>query len=191
MNTQTELHNREIVLSGNARYRMEKLCSAEEIRRRIDALAARLRADYADKNPVLIGILKGCFIFMSDLVRAMAIPCEMDFLKLSSYGDRMTAGQISLLKDVDIPLADRHVILVEDIVDTGKSLAFLLEHLRARRPASLEMAAMFVKPRPQTAAAEAKYVGMTIPDQFVIGYGLDYAQQWRHLPDLYALVEVA
>lgn len=190
MNELSELHNLDINLNDGTRYHSERLFSADEIQRHVQNLAARLRADYGDKNPVLIGVLSGCFIFMADLVRALAIPCEMDFIKLSSYGDKMTAGRITLLKDVDIVLKHRHVIVVEDIVDTGKSLAFLLEHLRKQRPASLEMAAMFIK-EGRAAAAGAKYIGMTIPDKFVIGYGLDYAQQWRHLPDLYALVEVA
>ncbi len=147
-----------------------------------------MRADYQDKQPVMVGVLNGCFIFMADLVRALNISCEVDFIRISSYRDSMASGHIELLKDLDVDIAGRHVILVEDIVDTGHSLGFLRKHLMDRKPASLVMAAMFVKAGEKAAKSDAEYVGMVIPDEFVVGYGLDYAQQWRHLPDLYVLV---
>jgi hypoxanthine phosphoribosyltransferase len=173
---------------GAAPYRFRSTVGAEEIRAHYLRLAAQLRQEYRDKNPIFVGVLNGCFIFMADLIRAMNIPCEVDFIKVSSYRDGMSSGELSLLKDVDANLEGRHVIIVEDIVDTGKSIGFLREHLLRKRPASLVMAAMFVKDRPEAVAVGTEYIGMIIPDIFVVGYGLDYAQQWRQLPDLYALV---
>ena len=174
---------------GTAPYRFARAISADEIRAHCLRLAAELRAEYRDKNPILIGVLNGCFIFMADLIRAMNIPCEVDFVKLSSYRDSMASGDLTLLKDVDANLEGRHIILVEDIVDSGRSVGFLRRHLLSKKPASLVLTVMFVKERAEAAAAGAEYVGMTIPDMFVVGYGLDYAQQWRQLPDLYALVK--
>jgi len=174
---------------GTAPYRFRRLIPAGEIRAHCLRLAAELRAEYRDKNPILVGVLNGCFIFMADLIRAMNIPCEVDFIKLSSYRDSMASGEMALLKDVDANLEGRHIILVEDIVDSGRSFAFLRRHLLSRKPASLVMAVMFIKERAEAEAAQAEYVGMVIPDIFVVGYGLDYAQQWRQLPDLYALVK--
>jgi hypoxanthine phosphoribosyltransferase len=170
-------------------YRFHKFVSREIIQERVQQVAARLREDYRDKKPVMVGILNGCFIYMADLVREMAIPCQTDFIKLTSYGDEMRPGVITMLKDVDTDLTGRHVIIVEDIVDTGKSLGFLRQHLLSKNPASLVMTAMFMKHCFKALGEPVEYVGMEIPDEFVIGYGLDYAQQWRHLPDLYALVE--
>jgi len=134
-------------------------------------------------------VLNGCFVFMADLLREINIPCEVDFIKLSSYADEMVSGKVRLIKDVDANLKDRHVVLVEDIVDTGKSLDFLRSHFREQSPASLAMAAMFMKTIEKSNGVKAEYVGMEIPDEFVVGYGLDYAQQWRQLPDLYVRIE--
>jgi hypoxanthine phosphoribosyltransferase len=174
---------------GTAPYRFAPSISAAEIHAHCLRLAAELRAEYRDKNPILIGVLNGCFIFMADLIRAMNIPCEVDFVKLSSYRDSMASGEMTLLKDVDANIEGRHIILVEDIVDSGRSVAFLRRHLLSKRPASLVMAVMFVKERAEAEAIRAEYLGLTIPDVFVVGYGLDYAQQWRQLPDLYSLVK--
>lgn len=172
---------------GSSPYRFKRLINSAEIHERCARLGEHLRAEYSDKNPILIGVLNGCFIFMADLIRAMNIPCEVDFIKLSSYRDSMASGHLTLLKDVDADLAGRHVIIVEDIVDTGKSIGFLRQHLLSKKPASLAMAAMFVKDREEALATRTEYIAMMIPDIFVVGYGLDYAQQWRQLPDLYAL----
>jgi hypoxanthine phosphoribosyltransferase len=174
---------------GTDPFRFRPLIKQDVIQSHVLALAARLRADYEDKRPVMVGVLNGCFVFMADLVRALNIPCEVDFIRISSYRDTMASGHIELLKDLDVDIAGRHVILVEDIVDTGRSLGFLREYLLGRNPASLVMAAMFVKAGEKAARSTAEYVGMEIPDEFVVGYGLDYAQQWRHLPDLYVLVK--
>jgi hypoxanthine phosphoribosyltransferase len=174
---------------GESPYRFRKLIDRETIQEHVQQVAARLRTDYRDKEPLLVGVLNGCFIYMADLIRAMNIPCEVDFVKLSSYGDAMSPGAITLLKDVDADLAGRHVILVEDIVDTGKSLGYLRRHFEDRNPASLVMTAMFMKRCFKAAGAVVEYPAMEIPDEFVVGYGLDYAQQWRQLPDLYVSVE--
>jgi hypoxanthine phosphoribosyltransferase len=174
---------------GIAPYRFQPMISRDIIQSQVDQLGATLRKDYEGKQPIVIGVLNGCFIFMADLVRAMNISCEVDFIKLSSYRDGMRPGEITLLKDVDADLAGRHVILVEDIVDSGKSLGFLRQHLMDRKPASLVMAAMFMKHCFKASGQTVEYVGMEIPDEFVVGYGLDYAQQWRQLPDLFVLVQ--
>lgn len=174
---------------GSGPHRFRPLISRDVIQAHVKQLAERLRDDYRDKDPVFVGVLNGCFIFMADLVRAMNVPCEMDFIQLSSYRNGMTAGELSLLKDVDLDISGRHVLLVEDIVDTGKSLGFLRRHLQERGPASLAMVSMFVKPGKMAADAVVEYVGMEIPDEFVVGYGLDYAQHWRQLPDLYVLAK--
>ncbi len=176
-----------IVGSGEHRFRL--MISRETIAEQIHVLADRLRNDYHDKNPIFLGVLNGCFIFMADLIREINIPCEVDFIKLSSYANSMTSGTVNLIKDVDAHLEGRHIILVEDIVDTGKSLGFLRSHLQAMKPASLVMAAMFIKSLEKSNGIRAEYVGMEIPDEFVVGYGLDFAQQWRQLPDLYVRIE--
>jgi hypoxanthine phosphoribosyltransferase len=174
---------------GAAPYRFRRMVTRSEIREHVRRVAEQVKRDYIDKKPILVGVLNGCFIFMADLIREMNIPCEVDFIKLSSYGDEMTPGKISLVKDLSADIEGRHVIIVEDIVDTGKSLLYLRQHLTAKKPASLVMVAMFVKDRVQPDGVEAEYVGMEIPDEFVVGYGLDFAQQWRQLPDLYTLVK--
>jgi len=170
-------------------YRFRRLIPAAAIHDALREIAVRLRTDYDGKRPILVGVLNGCFIFMADLIREMNISCEVDFIKISSYEDDMAPSAVRLVKDVSANITGRHVILVEDIVDTGKSLEFLRTHLQANNPASLVMAAMFNKDCPKMAGAHAEYVAMDIPDKFVVGYGLDYAQEWRHLPDLYALAE--
>jgi hypoxanthine phosphoribosyltransferase len=179
--------NPEVV--GVPPYRFRRLIPASAIHDALCVIAARLRADYDGKRPILIGVLNGCFVFMADLIREMNISCEVDFIKISSYEDAMSPSTVRLVKDVSANITGRHVILVEDIVDTGKSLEFLRTHLQANNPASLVMAAMFNKDCPKMAGAYAEYVAMDIPNKFVVGYGLDYAQEWRHLPDLHALVE--
>ena len=174
-------------LVGKAPFRFRRFISRSVILEHRLALAHRLRADYREKNPVVVGVLNGAFMFMADLVREMNIACEMDFIKLSSYRDQMTPTSINLSKDVEIDLRNRHILLVEDIIDTGKSEEFLRRHMQSKLPASLAMVAMFVKSRQTDGASGVEYVGMEIPDEFVVGYGLDHAQQWRQLPDLYVL----
>ena len=185
MATATDERSNGIV--GVAPYRFQQLISRTEIHRHVLDVAERLRRDYEHRDPVFVGVLNGCFMFMADLIREVNIPCEVDFIRLSSYDKNMVPGPIRLVKDIDADIAGRHVVIVEDIVDTGKSLEFLRRHLRAKRPASLAMVAMFRKPMAIKADGDqAEYIGMDIPDRFVVGYGLDYAHRWRQLPDLYA-----
>jgi hypoxanthine phosphoribosyltransferase len=172
---------------GKAPFRFRRFISSSVIQEHVRALATRLRADYHDKKPVMVGVLNGAFIFMADLAREMNIPCETDFIKLSSYRDKTIPGAIQLSKDVEIDLRERHVLIIEDIVDTGNSEEFLRRHILGKNPASVAMVAMFVKPRKNNGVPSVEYSGMQIPDAFVVGYGLDCAQQWRHLPDLYVL----
>ena len=162
----------------------------EEIANKVAELATQLRKDYREKNPLLIGILKGSFVFMSDLVRAMDIPVEIDFVRLASYGaGKNSSGKVKLIKDVETPIKDRHVLLVEDIIDRGLTVRFLLDYLSFRKPASLKLCALFDKPSRRKVEVPIDYVGFTIPDAFVVGYGLDLNEKFRHLPDLCVLEE--
>jgi hypoxanthine phosphoribosyltransferase len=166
----------------------KELLPAHEIKKRVSELAQQIEKDYESKNPVLIGILKGAFVFLSDLVRELNIPLEIDFMSVSSYGSSTrTSGIVKIEKDLDKDIKDRHVILVEDILDTGLTLHYLLETLQARQPASLEVCTLLLKEGKQQVEFSPKYVGFTIPDEFVVGYGLDYAGQFRHLPSIYAI----
>jgi hypoxanthine phosphoribosyltransferase len=156
---------------------------AEELRERIAGLGKEITADYAGRPPLLVGVLKGAFMFMSDLSRAIDLPVEFDFMAVSSYGSATrTSGVVRIMKDLDIDLTDRHVLIVEDIVDSGLTLAYLRKNLRARNPASLEVCALLVKEGLQRVDPDLKYVGFTIPDRFVIGYGLDVGERYRNLP---------
>ena len=162
----------------------------EEIANKVAELATQLRKDYRGKNPLLIGILKGSFVFMSDLVRAMNIPVEIDFVRLSSYGaGKESSGKIKLIKDVETPIKDRHVLVVEDIVDRGLTMRFLLDYLSFRKPASLKLCTLFDKPSRRKVEVPINYRGFTIPDAFVVGYGLDFNEGYRYLPDLCVLEE--
>lgn len=182
----TRVHRPYPELIGKSPYRFRRFVSGSVIQEHVRELARRIQEQYRDKNPVMVGVLNGAFMFMADLIREMNILCETDFIKLSSYRDQMSSGTIGLTKDVEIDLKGRHVLIVEDIIDTGNSEEYLRRHIMSKQPASLAMVAMFVKPRNSRATA-VEYAGMQIPDAFVVGYGLDYAQQWRHLPDLYIL----
>ena len=173
---------------GEAPYRFRRFISSERIQSEVRRLGRELNRDYADRDPVLIGVLNGCFLFMADLSRELRLAASIDFVKLSSYRDGMTAGRLHLEKSVGLDIRDRHVILVEDIVDTGNSLGFLRNHVRGLGVASLAMAAMFVKESAIRLNHRPEYTGMVIPDDFVVGYGLDHGGRWRQLPDLYVLI---
>ncbi len=161
------------------------LITREEIAKKVAELATELRKDYLGKEPLLIGILKGSFVFMSDLVRAMNIPVEIDFVRLASYGaGKESSGKIKLVKDVETPIKDRHVLVIEDIIDRGLTVQFLLDYLSFRKPASLKLCALFDKRARRRVEVPIDYVGFTIPDAFVVGYGLDLAEKFRYLPDL-------
>jgi hypoxanthine phosphoribosyltransferase len=162
------------------------LLSAEQLAERVRALGAELAADYRDRTPLLIAVLKGAFIFLADLVRAVPIPHEVDFMAVASYGaSTRSSGIVRIVKDLDIELADRHVVIVEDIVDSGLTLAYLRRMLAARNPASLEVCALLARETiPPVDRASLRYVGFFIPDDWVVGYGLDVAERYRNLPDL-------
>ena len=162
----------------------------EEIANKVAELATQLRKDYRGKNPLLIGILKGSFVFLSDLMRSMNIPVEVDFVRLSSYGaGTENSGKIKLVKDVETPIKGRHVLVVEDIIDRGLTVRFLLDYLSFREPSSLKLCALFDKPSRRKVEVPIDYVGFTVPDEFVVGYGLDLDEKFRYLPDLCVLEE--
>lgn len=159
------------------------LFTHEEITARIQALAAQITQDYAGKSPLIVGTLRGSFIFMADLVRAIDLPITMDFISASSYGsDTVSSGQVNIRLDISEDIAGRDVIIIEDIVDTGNTLSKLMAELKTRNPASLKICALLDKPERRTRPIRADYVGFTIPDAFVVGCGLDYDQRYRQLP---------
>lgn len=161
------------------------LITAREIEVRVREMAAVLRMDYADKDPVLIGVLKGGFVFLADLVRALAMPVMLDFVRVCSYGPATeSCGELCLVHDVTMPVAGRHVIVVDDILDTGLSLSFIIARMHEKEPASLRTCVLLDKPAGRRVPIEADYVGFTVPDEFVIGYGLDLNERYRELPDI-------
>jgi hypoxanthine phosphoribosyltransferase len=156
-----------------------------DIRRRTGEIGAEISSDYAGLNPLLIGVLKGVIFFMSDLLRAISIPVTVDFMAISRYDPQQkTKGPVRLIKDLDEAVEGRHLIFVEDIIDTGLTLSYLLRILRARSPASLEVCTLFNKPEHRLVDVRLKYKGFDLPDRFVVGYGLDYKGAYRHLPFL-------
>jgi hypoxanthine phosphoribosyltransferase len=158
---------------------------ADELQDRIAGLGKEITADYADRPPLLVGVLKGAFMFMSDLSRAIDLPVEFDFMAVSSYGSATrSSGVVRIIKDLDLDLTDRHVLIVEDIVDSGLTLGYLRRNLAARGPASLEVCALLVKEGLQKTDLDIKYVGFRIPPTFVVGYGLDVGERYRNLPDV-------
>ncbi|MEX2255715.1 MAG: hypoxanthine phosphoribosyltransferase [Acidimicrobiia bacterium] len=160
--------------------------AADDLERRVNELGAEITTDYAERPPLLVGVLKGAAMFMSDLSRAIALPVEFDFMAVSSYGSATrTSGVVRILKDLDLDLSDRDVIVVEDIVDSGLTLAYLRKNLAARGPRSLEVCALLVKDGLQKVDLDLKYVGFNIPPAFVIGYGLDVSERYRNLDAVY------
>ena len=167
----------------------EVVVSEERLQARIAELGQQLTADYAGRAPLLVGVLKGAFVFMSDLARAISLPLEFDFMAVSSYGSATkTSGVVRIVKDLDLDLTDRDVLLVEDIVDSGLTLSYVRRNLQARGPASLEVCALLVKQGLQRSDPQLRYVGFTIPPEFVVGYGLDVAERYRNLPYVCAYV---
>ena len=164
------------------------LVGAEELTARVTELAAQINEDYAGRALVLIGVLKGAVFFVADLMRQLAIPVEVDFMAVASYGSSTrSSGVVRILKDLDAAIEGRHVLIVEDIVDSGLTLQYLLRNLADRRPASLEVCALLIKPERRKVDLDTRYVGFEIPDEFAIGYGLDYAERYRNLPYVAAL----
>ncbi len=158
------------------------LISQQELEQGVAKLGAQIAAEYADKNPVFLGVLKGVVVYFSDMIRATPIPCEIDFLAVSSYRSGTNAGKAVMKKDVSIDIRGRHVVILEDILDTGKTLKFVVEHLLSMEPASLKICTLLDKPDRREVEIEADYVGFTIPNEFVVGYGLDFAEKYRNLP---------
>jgi hypoxanthine phosphoribosyltransferase len=159
------------------------LIDEHALQARIGELGAEVSADYRDRDLLLIGVLKGAVFFMADLMRAIEIPCEVDFMAVSSYGAGVdSSGVVRILKDLDISIEGRNVLVVEDIVDSGLTLSYLLRTLEAREPASLEVCALLTKPERRENDVHCRYVGFEIPNRFVVGYGLDFAERYRNLP---------
>ena len=162
----------------------------EELNKRVAELGEQINRDYKGKRPIFIGVLNGAYIFLSDLMRHVQEPCEVDFLKLSSYGDeKVSSGQVTDLKDIDADIEGRHVILVEDIVDTGLSMKYLVDKLQKKNPESIATVTLLHKKEATHHQVTLDYVGFEIPKLFVLGYGLDYAQEGRNLSQIYILDE--
>ena len=167
------------------------LISEEDLQARIRALGREITTDYAGRAPLLVGVLKGAFMFMSDLSRAIDLPVEFDFMAVSSYGNSTrSSGVVRIVKDLDIDLADRDVIIVEDIIDSGLTLSYLRRNLLARNPASLEVCALLVRENHRVDEAILRYEGFRVPSDFLVGYGLDVNERFRNLPDIRVAIAV-
>lgn len=162
---------------------LKVLITEEEIKARVNELGRQISTDYAGRSPVFIGVLKGCFVFMSDLLRSVDLYCELDFMAVSSYGSgTTTSGAVKINKDLNQDICGKDVIIVEDILDSGVTLSYLKGYLENRRPASIRIATLLDKPARRRADIKADYSCFNVPDEFVVGYGLDYAEQYRNLP---------
>jgi hypoxanthine phosphoribosyltransferase len=166
------------------------LITSEQITEKVREMGERITQDYAGERLLLVGVLRGAVVVMGDLMRCINLPCEIDFMDISSYGSgTSSSGVVRILKDLEEDITGRHVLLVEDIVDTGLTLSYLVRSLLARKPASLEICALLTKPTRRRAELDVKYLGFEVPDEFVVGYGLDYAGAYRNLPDICILNE--
>jgi hypoxanthine phosphoribosyltransferase len=166
----------------------EILVQADDLQHRVRELGEQVSRDYQGKDLLLIGVLKGAVFFLSDLMRHIDVPCEVDFMAVASYGSSTdSSGVVRILKDLDAPLEGRDVLIVEDIVDSGLTLQYLMRTLEARKPRTLEVCALLTKPERRKIETNARYIGFEIPDKFAIGYGLDYAERYRNLPYVAAL----
>jgi hypoxanthine phosphoribosyltransferase len=166
----------------------EILVQPDDLRRKVADLGLEISRDYEGRDLLLVGVLKGAIFFLSDLMREISIPCEVDFMAVASYGSATdSSGVVRILKDLDAPIEGRDVLIVEDIVDSGLTLQYLLRNLRARGPASVEVCALLTKPERRKIEFEARYVGFEIPNRFAIGYGLDHDERYRNLPFVAAL----
>jgi hypoxanthine phosphoribosyltransferase len=166
----------------------EVLISSKEIEDKVREIGARITEDYRGEKPLLIGILRGAVVVMSDLMRNIDLQCELDFMDISSYGTgTSSSGVVRILKDLEEDITNRHILIVEDIIDTGLTLSYLMRSLHARKPASLEICALLSKPSRRRAELDVRYLGFEVPDEFVVGYGLDYAGAYRNLPDICVL----
>ena len=167
---------------------LEKFISADQIRKKVEEIAAAINRDYKGKAPIIIGILNGSFIFMSDLIRELDLDCEVDFIKISSYGDGQdSTGDIKLLKSLNCKITGRDVIIVEDIIDTGLSINYIRDLILKEEPASARFATLLYKESKSNLEFQLDYIGFKIKDEFLVGYGLDFAQKHRNLKDIYVL----
>ena len=168
----------------------EVLISGEQIEEKVCELGERITQDYAGERLLLVGVLRGAVVVMGDLMRCIDLPCEIDFMDISSYGSgTSSSGVVRILKDLEEDITGRHVLIVEDIIDTGLTLSYLRRSLLTRGPASLEICALVTKPSRRRVELDVKYLGFEVPDEFVVGYGLDYAGAYRNLPDICVLKE--
>jgi len=164
---------------------LKVLITQDEIKQAVARLAAEIRQDYTSKEPLLVGILKGSFVFMADLIRQLELPVEVDFVKLSSYGaGSETSGKVKVVQGLKTPIKGRHVLVVEDIVDTGLTISFLLNYLQKKKPASLRLCALTDKPSRRQVPVTIDYLGFAVPDRFIVGYGIDWNEKFRYLPDI-------
>lgn len=177
-----------IIQIGNEKF--VPLISEEQIQKRIKELASQLSEEYQTKLPIFIGILNGSFLFLADLIKNINFPCEVDFFKLSSYGDeKISSGKVKLLKELNADISNRHIIIVEDIVDSGLSIKYIESLMEQFNPASMKVISLLVKPGSIKYEIKIDYIGFEIEDKFVIGYGLDYAQKYRNLRSIHVLSE--
>ena len=166
-------------------YQLKVLITREEIKNTVAKLANEIKEDYRGKHPLLIGVLKGSFVFMADLIRQLDLPVEIDFIRLYSYGaDMKSSGKVKVVQRLKTPVKGRDVLVIEDIVDTGLTLSFLLNYLKRKKPASLKVCALTDKPSRRKAPVSIEYLGFTLPNKFIVGYGLDLNQKFRNLPDI-------
>jgi hypoxanthine phosphoribosyltransferase len=167
---------------------LQVLLSRKEIEVAVSKLAAEIRQDYLGKSPLVVAVLKGSFVFLADLIRRLDLPLKVDFVRLSSYGcNTESAGKISIMYGVSMPVAGADVLVVEDIIDSGLTTGFLLDYLRKEKPASLRLCALTNKPARRRTGVHIDYLGFTVPDKFLVGYGLDWNENFRHLPDICTL----
>jgi hypoxanthine phosphoribosyltransferase len=166
----------------------EVLIPSSEIQEKVGEMGERITEDYRGERPLLVGILRGAVVVLGDLMRNIDLPCEIDFMDISSYGTgTSSSGVVRILKDLEEDITDRHVLIVEDIIDTGLTLSYIRRSLLARKPASLEICALLSKPSRRRVELDVRYIGFEVPDEFVVGYGLDFAGAYRNLPDICVL----
>ncbi|MBI9070670.1 MAG: hypoxanthine phosphoribosyltransferase [Melioribacteraceae bacterium] len=180
--------DKDVIYVGSEKF--VKYLPEEKIQARIKELAEEINEEYKDKLPIFIGILNGSFLFLSDLIKNVHVKCEIDFFKLSSYGDsKISSGKVKMLKELNADIEGRHIVIVEDIVDSGLSVKYIEELINSHNPASMKVASLLVKPGSIKYDVKIDYIGFEIPDEFVLGYGLDYAQKYRNLRSIYSLSE--
>ena len=169
----------------NSQPKLQTLFTRQEIEATVSRLAAEISKDYHDRHPLLIGILKGSFMFMADLIRLLDFPLEVEFIRLSSYGGgSQTSGKVKVVQGLSSPIKGRNVLVIEDIIDTGLTIAFLLDYLEKKKPASLKLCTLTDKPSRRQTTVTIDYLGFTVPNKFLVGYGLDWDEKFRNLPDI-------